>query len=281
MAENYAMGAVKSNVDVRNYQLTKTSINALNFPKEFALPMPEAKSQGSVCSCVAHAASTVVEYFNMTQVNDSSRMSTGFIYGNRDTLMIPYQKGMTLFGALEALRHDGDVKYDDFPHNVEMPQAQELFKQYYPALKDKAQAHCITGYYFCPTKEAVKAALMKDGPVMIAVPWRSDIHLKDDGYTFDTEQKLFDITGGHCMVIYGWNEEGWLVQNSWGKSWGRDGRCLIPYKIRLSEAWGVIDTNINNRTDIKKPFSSELGNAIAKIINAIANAIVNLFKKKQ
>lgn len=278
--ENYALGAIKSDVDVRNYRLTNEAVHNQVFPEEFALTMPKVKNQGQVGSCVAHAMSTIIEYFNLHQVQDTEPMSAGFIYGNRQNTL-KQTCGMMLHSALDNARHDGNVKQTDFPHNVEMPKAKELFEQYYPALQDKAEPYRITGYYYCPNKDAIKAALMRDGPVMIALTWRSDIHLKEDGYTLDTAQKLFDIKGGHCMVIYGWNKDGWLVQNSWGENWGRKGTCLIPYRIRLFEAWGVIDTNTDNRSDIKKPFSSKIGRVIAKILNAIVNAIVNLFKKKQ
>lgn len=274
--ENYTLGAIKSPIDVRNYQLTNEAIHSQVFPEEFALEMPKVKNQGAVSSCVAHAMSTIVEYFNMHQVHDSEPMSTGFIYGNRENTLFQ-NKGMSLHGALDNMRYDGDVKQQDFPHNVEMPKAKQLFEQYYPALKDKANSYRITGYYYCPNTNAIKAALMKDGPVLMALVWRSDITLAEDGYTLTTKQKLFDVQGGHCMVIYGWNKDGWLVQNSWGEDWGRKGTCLIPYNIRLFEAWGVIDTNVDNRSDLKKPFSSVIGRIIAKVLNKL----LNLFKKRE
>lgn len=42
--ENYALGAIKSDIDVRNYRLTSTSIHNQVFPEEFALTMPKVKS---------------------------------------------------------------------------------------------------------------------------------------------------------------------------------------------------------------------------------------------
>ena len=79
------------------------------------------------------------------------------------------------------------------------------------------------------------------------------------------------------MVIYGWDKNGWKFQNSWGIYWGNKGRAILPYDFPINEAWGVIDTITNeNQDNLKKPFSSCVGQVVAKIINAI----VNLFKKK-
>ena len=72
------------------------------------------------------------------------------------------------------------------------------------------------------------------------------------------------------MVIYGWNEEGFKFQNSWGPLWGNGGRAILPYEIKVREAWSVTDNIIEGNLDIKKPFHSELGNVIAKIVATVA-----------
>lgn len=274
--DNYTFGGLRSLFDLRDYKMTKAGIHSQNFPKTFQLTnMPSVKDQGNINSCCAHASSTIVEYFNRTQTGETDPMSTGFIYGNRQNTII-HTQGMMLHTALENLRSDGDVKTEDFPQNIEMPQAETLFNQYYPALKDKALPYRITGYYYCPSVDSIKAALMKDGPVLVAMFWRKDMSFEEDGYTLKTKQRWFDVKEGvHTMVIYGWDETGWLIQNSWGTNWGKEGRCRIPYYIRLLETWAAVDTNIDNRTDIKKPCTSSAGKTLAKIINAI----VNLFRK--
>jgi aminopeptidase C len=70
------------------------------------------------------------------------------------------------------------------------------------------------------------------------------------------------------MTVYGWNEIGWKVQNSWGEKWGDGGCVIIPYDFQLIECWTLTDTVIEG-TIIRKPFSSKIGKKIAKAINNI------------
>jgi hypothetical protein len=43
--------------------------------------------------------------------------------------------------------------------------------------------------------------------------------------------------GGHAFAIVGYNEVGFLVQNSWGTRWGRGGFATLPYDDWLASAY--------------------------------------------
>ena len=42
--------------------------------------------------------------------------------------------------------------------------------------------------------------------------------------------------GGHAFVIIGYNQQGFLVQNSWGTGWATQGRAVLPYEDWLANA---------------------------------------------
>ncbi|MBK7692040.1 MAG: C1 family peptidase [Bacteroidetes bacterium] len=42
--------------------------------------------------------------------------------------------------------------------------------------------------------------------------------------------KVNEDDGGHAFVIIGYNQTGFIVQNSWGKSWGTDGLAVLTYE---------------------------------------------------
>ena len=73
-------------------------------------------------------------------------------------------------------------------------------------------------------------------------------------------------------MIYGWNKEGFLVQNSWGTYWGDKGRFILPYEIPVRESWQLVDADDG---DIVKPMRGPIINFIYKIINYL----LNLFNK--
>jgi hypothetical protein len=42
--------------------------------------------------------------------------------------------------------------------------------------------------------------------------------------------------GGHAFVIVGYNEEGFIIQNSWGTDWGDNGRAILTYEDWIENA---------------------------------------------
>ena len=260
----YGLGNIFSKFDVRDYKaVVNTSL--LSFPKEFELQTVRVKSQGSVGSCGAHVLSSIVEYFNLIQHNIRTEMSTGYIYGNRKKTNHK-GSGMVLRDALATLKEYGDVYESDFPYNVEMPDAGNKFNKSFDSLYEKGYPFRISAYYRVKTIPEMKAALRMKYPIAIGVKWYDDMEVKNGILTTN-----FNIyRGGHCLFIYGWNEIGWKVQNSWSNTWGKNGRCIIPYDMKIHEAWAVVD-NIKDGVVLKKPYSSKVGKIVPKAINTIGN----------
>lgn len=267
----YGLGALKSSYDIRDYKLAAQ--NEVTLPLEFSLTQTQIKNQGCVGSCVAHALSSVVEYFNFIQNNASDTMSTGYIYGNRRNSSHK-GRGMQVRNALSNLRNYGDVYHADFPYNLEIPEGINKFEESFEQLEDKGIPHRISSYYKLSTVDEIKYSLMHNGPVVFAIKWYCDAKV-DSANILRSARLKQSYTGGHCMIIYGWNEQGWKIQNSWGVSWGDFGRAILPFDYPLEEAWGVIDNIIDTEVEIKKPFSSWVANKFAKVINFF----VNLFQK--
>ena len=91
------------------------------------------------------------------------------------------------------------------------------------------------------------------------------------------------IGGSHCMVIVGYDDNfaikhnlklknnlcgGYFkIANSWGKEWGNNGFCYVPYELieDMHDLWAVKEGGKNGL------FNS--------IINVVSNIISNSFKK--
>lgn len=211
--ENIVFGAYFSPTDVRDYHLAKPAM-AVEYPEEFEVKMAGIKNQGSVGSCVAHSCAEVVEYFNKEQEKKEQLMSVGFIYGNRRN-SLNKSSGMFVREALSNMCKFGTCYYEDFPYNKEVPTMINLFEENFDKLKDKAYPNRFSTYFRLYTDDDIKQALMNYGPVIFAMNWYSDIRVDTKGIISTNEDKK-DIRGGHCMVIYGWNKDGWKIMNSWG-----------------------------------------------------------------
>lgn len=241
MEKNYieAFGAIESKIDVRDYQVACAAAPNVELPEIFELNMRAVKNQLAVSSCVAHALAAVVEYFNFMQEKTDTTMSTEFIYGNRINHTYTDQ-GMVIRDALENLRKYGTCPNSSMPGNIEVPEAIRRFNQNALGVIPVAYPNRITNYCSLYKKNDMKLWLMTKGPIVFSVKWYENYWLTVNNELHFDEKS--EPSGCHCMVIYGWNKEGWLFQNSWGNTWGDGGRAVYPYDATIREAWGVEDT---------------------------------------
>ena len=241
MEKNYieAFGAIESKIDVRDYQVACAAAPNVELPEVFELNMRAVKNQLAVSSCVAHALAAVVEYFNFMQEKTDTTMSTEFIYGNRINHTYT-DKGMIIRDALENLRKYGTCPNSSMPGNIEVPEAIRCFNQDALGVIPVAYPNRITNYCSLYKKNDMKLWLMTKGPIVFSVKWYENYWLTVNNELHFDEKS--EPSGCHCMVIYGWNKEGWLFQNSWGNTWGDSGRAVYPYDATIREAWGVEDT---------------------------------------
>lgn len=266
------LGAIFSQKDVRDYRIACAS--NVEFPIEYELEMPEVKNQGNVGSCVAHSISTVIEYFSRLQGDENGEMSVGYIYGNR-TNTDHKGWGMVVRKALEATCEYGDVTKASFPYNEEVPNIISKFEASVCTLIAKGYPHRFSSYYRCRTETDIKTALMKKSPVIMAMKWYADIKVVDGVINTACGSQY---NGGHCMVIYGWNEQGWKIQNSWGAEWGNNGRAILPYNVPLSEAWGVIDEISETQTKCK---IAELEKANNELQDCVDSKILHIVEAQE
>lgn len=250
--------------DVRDYRI---AVTAKEFPETFVLPEVTVKNQGSTGSCVAHACSSVVEFHNKRQEGTDIVFSTEFIYGYRP---IGYYvgEGMYIRNALKTLRNMGDCPLEYLKGNHECPEAMKNVEANLDTLKEHAYPHRISTYAKVETEDEIKQALMDFGYVVVSMPWHKDYKLKNGVYTYTSDENR----GYHCVVIYGWDERGWLVHNSWGTGWGQKGKFVVPFDFKWREAWAVTDNLRSGDVIIPQD------NWFIKVFSGVINWVVNFFR---
>lgn len=263
MANEILTNAVaKSAYDIRDYKIKADAELPEEYKGSFDIPV---KNQKNKPTCVAHALASLVEYHNKRQSGKYRKFSTEFIYGFRPEGYY-IGDGMCIKDGLKTLLNKGDVYYTELEGNSNYERAMEKVKADIVALSYKAHPHRISAYYKLNTADEIKTAIMRDGAVVASMNTYDGARLVKDVYTYDKNAEH----GRHCVLLIGWNKNGWIVQNSWGYLYGGDGRFVLPFSFELNEAWGVTD----DITDITTPKRSKWRDIFYKLVNEL----VKLFK---
>ena len=266
-------GVVESSYDARDYKIKADS----EFPEEFELPYKvSVKNQGSKPTCVAHAVYSLIEYHNLIETGKYRKFSTEFIYGTRD---IGYYigDGMVIRDALKTVQKYGDCYYADCPGNHDTADAMNNVNEKVEEYRDLAYPHRIGSYYRVKTPEEMKTALMNHGPVVISMTCKDNAYIADDIYCYPQDA---ENSGRHCVLVVGWNENGWIIQNSWGALYAGDGYFTLPFDFKINEAWGTTDQK-DDCSLLKRKVRNKFMNKVYEIINRIINWFYNRKKQKE
>lgn len=271
MEQEYFYGSLLSPTDLRDYQVACGA--PADLPETFELDFSniKIKNQGRVNSCVAHAISTILEYHSKGLYN----LSTNFFYGIQKSYCDHEGQGMYLRDACKIATKLGDPTLDDCPGNNEVPNCYSVAEEAMAnsAIMERAADFRTASYYACKNNDDIKQALVNYGPILASIQWFKDLKAKNGILT-----KTGNSTEGgyHAFVIYGYNEQGFLCQNSWGKTWGKGGRFILPYDFKIREARGLID--LENDTFVTPPKKSKWAEYLYKLVNLIVNLLRKLNK---
>ena len=264
---------VDSPYDARDYQI----VAGKDFPETVQRPKQgNVKNQGMKPTCVAHALSSLVEYHNLIETGKYRKFSTEFIYGTRG---IGYYigDGMVIRDALKTIQKYGDCYYADCPGNHDTADAMKNINEKVEEYRDLAYPHRIGSYYRVRTQEEIKTALMNHGPVVVSMTCKDNAYIADDTYCYPQDA---ESSGRHCVLVVGWNEKGWIIQNSWGALYAGDGYFTLPFDFKMNEARGTTDQK-DDYSLLKRKARNKFMNKIYEIINRIVNWFYNRKKQKE
>jgi C1A family cysteine protease len=189
--------------------------------------LPSVRSQGDTSTCVSWAATYAAASFAMRArgVDAALSLSPSFTYNqvSRDQWC---GRGTTISATLNLLRDVGALPIDEFVFDGgwcgRQPTAAELERAKQFRIKSWAA-------FDATVLDKVKQQLARGVPVIFA----THSTRKMDALRGDAVLEEDDVPGeGHSMVVVGYDDakRAFLIQNSFGQSWGNKGYGWFGYE---------------------------------------------------
>ncbi|MGE8064809.1 C1 family peptidase [Pseudomonas sp. NPDC089569] len=268
------------------------------------------KNQLQTNACTGFALSTVIEYLlSKGKRENKPAISPFMLYSmarrydeipeppNPDPDRAPElsDSGSSLRGALKGWYKQGACAADLWP-NLDMPPATNLPETDWWI--DSVQRPLGAYYRVDPLSISDMHVALNDLGVLYAsaachsgwevaaseaTPLAKPSTRWDDYWRIPCQKAGLD-DGGHAFVIVGYNEDGFLIQNSWGTGWGSAGYAILTYsdwQLNAMDCWapqlGVITAEhmaISAATTLRE---SPSGKVVVATSQVLANREINPF----
>lgn len=115
------------------------------------------------------------------------------------------------------------------------------------ALKNRGR---VGTYAWSSKLDEIKAWVLTKGPMIVGTLWYQNMFYPDpNGFVKPTGS----VAGGHCYLIIGWDDaDNVTFLNSWGKSWGNNGRFFM----KASDFATLIDGNFEGCAVVELPLAA-------------------------
>ncbi|MFG6467736.1 C1 family peptidase [Roseateles sp. BYS87W] len=182
-------------------------------------------------------------------------------------------EGSSCRGALKGWHKHGVCSAALWPYPLDKD-GNGVFQRPLPGWDEDAPTRSLGVYYRVDKRSVVdmQAAILEIGAVYVS----SDVHA---GWTLDASPlpshhgelpriaTQTEKTGGHAFALVGFNEHGFVVQNSWGTDWGASGFAILSYEDWITngtDAWAVALGVPQDLSDLQRrtlPPSTKAGKA--------------------
>ncbi|WP_447984703.1 C1 family peptidase [Nitrospira sp. Nam74] len=213
--------------------------------------VPEILDQGTEGACTGFALAAVINYL-LHQRRTMRRVSPRMLYElarRYDEWPGERYEGSSARGAMKGWERHGVCTRDLWPDNLH---GSQHFNQ---ARADQAVFTPGGTYYRVNFRQVrdLHAAIHEVGIVYVTLmvhagwerPGPKTVTIKSgvgnkSTITLPVIQRKGNADGGHAVALVGYTCQGFVVQNSWGRRWGKNGFALLPYEdfmIHTTDVW--------------------------------------------
>ena len=197
--------------------------------------------QGTEGACTGFGLATVANYLLRTRkrVSDKGKVSPRMIYAlarRYDEWPGETYEGSSCRGAMKGWHKHGVCREDLWAHDPANPDFTLTRQRAQDALKRPLGAYFRVNHR---DLVAMHAAISEVGILYASASVHSgwdEIDAASGRIPFTSSVKML---GGHAFAVVAYDENGFWIQNSWGKSWGRDGFGHVLYEDWLKNGTDV------------------------------------------
>lgn len=234
----YKLNLTLSPQDNRDFVFkTKDMSYSINYPEELDLrdELMPIRDQGSQGTCYAQSAACMKEWHEKHNYGFNEYFSPQFFYNLRPNNYddnLNNDEGMFGRDVMRLLKNYGICSEKMYPYGL-IEHKDEIPENIYT----EAKFNVIKAYARVNTIEDLKMSLYLNGPALVGFPVYN--------YTGQMWKRRGNesFKGGHAMTIVGYNNEGFLIRNSWGELWNGTGYTTYYYKDWGAhwEIWSCVD----------------------------------------
>jgi C1A family cysteine protease len=237
---NHILNLKPSPNDERDYVFHRHIVKQSDtiYPKNLDLrkDLMPVRDQGSQGTCYAQSAACMKEWQEKHNYNNNDYFSPQFFYNLRSNKYdndSTNDEGMYGRDVMKLLKTYGICLEKNYPYG-KIQHKESIAETIY----ESAKKNVIESYARINSINDLKMSLFLNGPAIVGFPvynygkqmWKRSN--KDDSFK-----------GGHAMTIVGYNDDGFIIRNSWGKNWGDAGYTIYYYNDWDShwEIWSCVD----------------------------------------
>ena len=216
----------KDHLDQRNRKFSHPGI-ALPDSVDWTDKLPPCYDQGDLGSCTANAIAGAIQFLQQAQGEPSVMPSRLFIYYNERVIegTVDSDAGAEIMDGIKTINDQGFCPEYEWIYDPDKFAVKPLDACYADASDDLLLQYLSVDN---SVLNDVKAALVQ-GPVVGGFSVYESFE-GDEAATGNVPLpgKHEQMIGGHAVLIVGYNHTQFIVRNSWGPDWGRNGYFTVP-----------------------------------------------------
>lgn len=238
-------------------------MDGISLPKKFDWLnyILDPRDQGNRACCAAFAAASVSEVINNQKQsfeniiceagkkkhkssNDIKFIKTKYKYLSPEFIYYHRKNkptnGMCGRDAFQILKRIGSVPEYMYPYHINDEFKEKLNKPN-SLLYKIAKSYRIHAFAKIDSMEGLRRAVYQHGPCYILLP------MFNYSKKFWKNKSRLKMIGHHALTVFGYDEDGFILRNSWDKTWNKNGYTLLPYDEwnYVIECWTALDNNYN------------------------------------